>query len=271
VVSAAEAQRQQALLAALATRGPAPADLALCADAERATQGLNAYRINAAAIADRALAAAFPTVAALIGTEDFARLAHDFWRAAPPILGDLGEWGDAFPAWLEAHEAFTAWPYFGDAARLDLAVHRCERAADGGLDAVSLGLLSSTEPDQLTLRLKPGSALIESRWPIVAIHAAHHGADAGFDAVREALAQGTAETALVVRKGWRAGVHRLDPASAGWTAQLLAGVTLDRALAAAGEAFDFTAWLAMALQEDWLKGAQRLGDQAASPPNGETA
>ena len=186
-MSAAEAQRQQALLAALVTRGPASVDLRLRDGASRATQGLDAYRINAAAIAQRALAAVFPTVAALIGAEDFERLAHDFWRAEPPTCGDLGEWGGGFPAWLEAHDAFTAWPYFGDAARLDLAWHRCERAADADFDAESLGLLSNTEPDQLTLVLMPGTTLIESRWPIVAIHAAHHGAEGGFDAVRVAL------------------------------------------------------------------------------------
>lgn len=269
-MSAAEAQRQQALLAALATRGPAPAELILREGAERATQGLDAYRINAAAIAHRALAAVFPTIAAMIGAEDFERLAHDFWRAEPPTLGDLGEWGAGFPAWLEAHAAFSAWPYFGDAARLDLAVHRCERAADANFDAESLGLLSNTEPDQLSLALMPGCALIVSRWPIVAIHAAHHSADAGFDAVREALAQDVAETALVVRQGWRASVHALDPASARWTAQLLAGVTLDRALAEAGETFDFSAWLGTALKKNWLKAAQRWGDQSTNPTHGET-
>ena len=268
-MSAAEAQRQQALLAALATRGPASVDLRLRDGASRATQGLDAYRINAAAIAQRALAAVFPTVAALIGAEDFERLAHDFWRAEPPTCGDLGEWGETFPAWLEAHEAFTAWPYFGDAARLDQALHRCERAADAGFDAESLGLLSNTEPDQLKLVLMPGTTLIESRWPIVTIHAAHHGAEGGFDAVRAALDKGVAESSLVVRKGWRASVHRLDPLSALWTAKLLAGATLDRALADAGEGFDFAAWLATALQENWLKAALRVGDQPANPPHGE--
>jgi hypothetical protein len=161
----------------------------------------------------------------------------------------------------------------GDSARLDLAWHRCERAADEGFDAASMNLLSSTEPDQLTLVLMPGTALIDSCWPIVAIHAAHHGpprgAESGFEAVRVALDNGVAEAALVVRQGWRATVHRLDPASARWTTRVLAGATLDLALADAGEAFDFAAWLGTALQEKWLKAALRSGDQTASPPQGE--
>jgi Putative DNA-binding domain len=257
----AEAQRQQALLAALAVRGPAPEGLALSDQRARATQGLDAYRINAAAIAQRSLGAAFPTIDALIGAEDFEHLAHEFWRAHPPACGDLGDWGEAFPAWLETHVAFGAWPYFGDAARLDLALHRCERAADAGFDADSLAWLSQAEPDRLLLTLMPGSALIESRWPIVAIHAAHHGAEGGFDAVREALERGSPETAFVVRSGWRATVHRLEAASARWTAQLLAGATLDRALAEAGDDFDVSAWLATAVQEKWLKAAVLRTDQ----------
>jgi hypothetical protein len=264
----AEALRQRALLAALATRGPASAELVLQGDAARARQGLDAYRINAAAIAERALGAVFPTLAALIGAEDFEHLAREFWHAEPPTRGDLGEWGTTFPAWLAAHAAFTEWRYFGDAARLDLAVHQCERACDADFDAASLALLSEAEPQQLRLLLMPGTALIASRWPIATIYAAHHSAEADFDAMRAALDNEVAETALVARKGWRATVHRIDATDARWTAQLLAGAPLDQALAEAGEEFDFAAWLASAVQEKWLKGAALCADQAATPSHG---
>ncbi len=270
-MSGAEAERQRALLAAIATRGPAPAELALHEDAARARQGLDAYRINAAAIAERALLAVFPTIAALIGAEDFEHLAREFWRAEPPARGDLGEWGASFPAWLEAHAAFSAWPYFGDAARLDLAVHECERAADADFDAASLALLSEAEPQQLTLVLMPGTALIRSRWPIVTIHAAHHTAEADFDAMRAAIDSELAETALVARQGWRANVHRVDGATARWTEALIAGTALDRALVDAGEAFDFSLWLTTAIQEKWLKGATLCTDQPPTHNDGEPA
>lgn len=265
-MSAAEAHRQQALLAAIANRGSDTTDLALGEDKARAAQGLSAYRVNATAIAERALSAAFPTVAAMIGAEDFEHLAPEFWHAHPPQRGDLGEWGDAFPAWLEAHAAFTQWPYLADAARLDLALHRNERAADAELDAASLGLLSDTEPARLRLLLMPGTTLIESRWPIAMIHAAHHGADGGFDTVREALARDIAETVLVARQGWKAVVHRIDdPATTRWTRSLLNGDKLEHALAAAGDNFDFGAWLTIALREKWLKGASADDDQSSSP------
>jgi len=270
-MSGVEARRQLALLAAIATRGAAPTELALREDAARARQGLDAYRINAAAIAARALLAVFPTIAALIGAEDFEHLAREFWRAEPPARGDLGEWGATFPAWLEAHAAFTAWPYFGDASRLDLAVHQCERAADADFDAASLSLLSEAEPQQLRLEPMPGTALIASRWPIVTIHAAHHAGEVDFDAMRLAIDNELAETAFVARRGWRATVRRVDAATARWTERLIAGATLDRALDDAGEDFDFGAWFATAVQEKWLKGAVLCADQVVTGNDGASA
>ena len=53
-----------------------------------------------------------------------------------------GSGATALPEWLAGHEALAAWPYLADCARLDLALHRCERAADAVFDAASLARLS---------------------------------------------------------------------------------------------------------------------------------
>lgn len=257
-----EARRQQALLAALA--GGAAELAGLREAGARAARGLEAYRANAEAIAERALAAAFPTVRAMVGEDDFRQLARVFRHAHPPREGDLGEWGDAFPAWLAAHAALAPWPWLGDAARLDLALHRCERAADASLDAASLAQLESTDPSRLRLELMPGCALLRSPWPIATIHRAHQldeaHSEAAFAAVRTAIAGQCGEQVLVARRGWRAVVHALDPGWAAWTQDLLDGVALADALARAGEAFDLAAWLATALRETWLKGVAASHD-----------
>ena len=249
-----EAQRQQGLLRAL-TGAEATG---LREHGDRAARGLEAYRANAEAIAARALAAAFPTVQAMVGDADFKRLAREFRHAQPPLRGDLGEWGDAFPMWLEAHAAMAPWPYLGDSARLDFAVHRNERAADAAFDAASLSLLESVDPEHLQMTLMPGSVLLSSRWPIVGIHRAHQlsgePADRAFAALRDAIAAARSEDALIVREGWRAAVHGLDPAEARWTRSLLADATLATALDHAGDGFDFAAWLAHAIRHAWLKG-----------------
>lgn len=255
-----EAQRQRALLAAFAGGVP----VGLREQGERAARGLSAYRANAGAIAERALAAAFPTVQAMVGADDFGQLAREHWRARPPSRGDLGEWGGEFADWLQAHPQMAAWPYLADCARLDHALHRCERAADAALDGASLARLESSDPATVRLELMPGVALVRSAWPIASIHAAHQldgeAAERAFADVRAAIDGARAENALVARDGWRARVHGLGDADARWTQSLLAGHDLDRALGEAGAGFDFGAWLQAALRHAWLKGVAPLAD-----------
>jgi len=257
----AEADRQQRLMSQLLAPRPEPAALTTRESGARALRGLQAYRANADASAARALGTAFPTVFSLVGEADFEQLAKEFWRHSPPLLGDLGEWGDGFADWLAAHPQLTAWPYLGDCARLDWALHRCERAADNTLDAESIARLGDTDPAQLVMTLAPGLALVESTWPIVMILDAHRsGDDAGFERVREAIAEQRGEAALVAREGWRAVASLVDAGSAAWLRHLLAGDNLAIALAAAGEDFDFGAWLASAIQSDRVKGIRVLAD-----------
>lgn len=262
-----EAQRQQALLAAFTASPGHVVTPPLRETGERAERGIEVYRANAEALAERALGAVFATVQAMLGEEDFAHLAADFWRVHPPQRGDMGEWGEEFPAWLAAHRAMAPWPYLGDCARLDLALHRNERAADAVFDAASLTLLESTEPEQLRLMLMPGTELLRSTWPVGTIHHAHHAAadqsEAAFETVRVALEPPRAEAVLVVREGWRAVVHLVDRDAADWIDALLRGHSLDAALSAAGNGFDFASWLGTALRRGWLKGAAELATDAS--------
>lgn len=257
----AEAARQQALLAAITA--PAGPDATLADAAWRGTpaqvaRGLAAYRANVHALAHRALAAALPTFEAMVGADQLPALARTFWQAHPPHCGDIAEWGDALPDWLAMQPALADWPWLPDAARLDLAVHRAERAADDPLDATTLARLGEHDPAVLQLLPAPGLALVTSAWPIVTMFHAHRALAAGdADAlapVRAALKVPTAEAALVCRQGWRAEVTRLEPADQPFMRQLLAGQDLSAALDAAGPAFDFAGWLHRALAGAWLKG-----------------
>jgi len=220
----------------------------------RIASGLDAYRGTVEAAAVRALTATFPTVAALVGEADCGHLARAYLHDDPPRDGDLGEWGADFAAWLRGRAALAEWPYLGDCAALDHAVHRCERAADAAFDADSLARLGSTDPERLRLRLRPGTAVLASAWPIATIHAAHRDPASDFEDVRAALAARRAEQVLVVRSGWRAAVIPIDAATADWTRSLLDGIDLAAALDRAGGNFDFAAWLADALRGGWLQG-----------------
>ena len=261
-----EAERQQAVLHALASGAPhasgtpAWAGWGLCERGERAEQGWQAYMGHRDASAERALHAAFGTVRALVGVQDFGHLARAFWRDHPPSCGDLAQWGEPFAAWLQQHPALAQWPWLGDCARLDWAVHHNERACDARLELDTLSALDRDDPERLWMELMPGSALLSSRWPIVSVYDAHHGPGADeaqvFERVGQALRAERAEHAWVVREGWRAAVHRVDAPTARFLRGVLDGVALGGAVAAAGPAFDFAQWLGDAVARAWVKGVR---------------
>lgn len=237
-----EAGRQQRLLAALSGGEGGGLD----------ARGLAAYRANAAAAAERALAAACPTVQQLLGEETFAAVARRLWQAAPPTRGDLAQWGDALPAWLEQDTALADEPFLADVARVDLAVHRAEMAPDAVLDPARLARLSDIDAARLQLRLAPGAALLISDHPVATIWQAHRSvAPDRFAPVRAAVAAGRGEPAFVWRQGWRGQVAALTPDQAIFTVALLAGASLADALDAA-PALYFETWLLQALDLQWL-------------------
>jgi len=253
-----EALRQQMLLRALWHDARVGVLQGWVSDA-KAARGLRAYRANAGASAERALEAAFPTVAQLMGDESFAALACAFWQAEPPTRGDLGWFGERLPAFIESSDQLTDEPYLADCARLDWAVHRAESASDAADAPEGLELLSTIDPSQLRLLLRPGTVLIASPHPVATIWLAHRSdTEDRFAPVREAFAAGRGENALVWRDGWRARVSVITDADARFAQAALDGMTLADALERAGPDFDFQSWLIGALQERWLVGAQPI-------------
>ena len=197
-------------------------------------RGLQAYRSNGQALAQRVLAAAYPVVAQLLGEENFQALARRLWQQHPPGRGDLAQWGAQFAAMLAATaDLAREEPYLPDVARTEWALHEAGTAADGMPDPASFSLFTEGDPAHLTGEppLEEAGRLLQNR---------------------------IGETALV----WRQGLTpRLRPAQAGepaFIAALLANASLLDALAAA-PALDFNAWLAPAVQQGLLIGCAPCG------------
>lgn len=259
-----EAQRQQALWRVL-SHAEGGLDPALWQAPQAGwLRGLQVYQANAGAAAERALAAAFPTVAALIGTASMAALARAYWHARPPSRGDLGELGEGLPAFIADSPSLAGEPYLADVARLDWRLHQAERAADAPQGLPGLQHLGDTDPAMLRLLLAPGAALLASRWPVVAVWQAHQptagpGVDR-FAAARAALAAGKGDTAFVWREGWRPRVAAVSATEATFIAAVLAGQPLNRALDAAPD-LDFAAWLGEAVQQGRLVAIEVTADR----------
>jgi Putative DNA-binding domain len=252
-----EAERQRLLLAALWR--DAGATLAVAAhlhpSVHGADAGLAAYRSNAGAVAERALASCYPTLAALVGEESFAALARDFWQQHPPTRGDLGEWGGSLANFVDASPQLANEPFLADVARLEWQAHLASRAADDEGHALDLAPLAEHDASRVHFTLRAGAALVESTWPIVAIWRAHQADSAGADrfaAVRAAFAAGRGDAAWVRREGLAVCVDALDDAMTRFTRALLARRSLAEALDLSGAAFAFDQWLAQALAGRWI-------------------
>ena len=259
---AKEALRQQMLLRAL-WRDARPGVLAgWTRDGANFKRGLQAYQANAGALAERALAAAFPTLQELLGDESFANLARAFWHHAPPGRGDIGTWGHDLASFVAAAPDLADEPYLPDVARLEWAVHEAQSAANSELDASSLAVLADQDPQSIWFRPRPGTQVLVSLHPVASIWQAHRqAATTGVDrfaAVRQAFAERQAQTALIWRDDWAVQVVALDLADALLTQALCQGLSLGRALeqvATHHPGFEFEAWLVTALRRGWLASA----------------
>jgi hypothetical protein len=155
------AQQQQALLGTLlALPGSAQAVDALAALRNRVhspwARGLAAYQANGHDLAERALRAAYPVVAALVGGDSFATMACELWHRHPPVRGDLACWGDALPAFVDHNPQLADVPYLADVARVEWALHRAAGAPDAGADPASFAAVDPGGPCHLHPASGPG-------------------------------------------------------------------------------------------------------------------
>lgn len=231
-------------------------------------KGLEAYRRNAGAVAERALGAAYPALRRCFDEDSFAGLAQDFWQDRPPPCGDLARWGEALAGWLaDQAAAHDLPPWMPALARGEWQLHAMASLADQEPAGDTLVRLVEGDPDRLRLQLAPGTSVMRADLPLVSLlHACGSGiaaADAptGIDRVAgeagvgQLIKRGAPEIALFWRQGWRPRVRALAPDEALWIEALLAAPTLGAAVLQAGpvlERLDLTAWLGQALESRLL-------------------
>jgi len=263
------AQQQALLLSLLARPGSAQAGAAeecltglLDTRHRQTARGLAAYQANGHAMAERSLLSAYPVVAALIGGGNFALLARDLWHRHPPQRGDLAQWGDALPGFLQHNEQLADEPYLSDVASAEWALFIAAGAADATPDPGSFARLAQEAPEGLALTLAPGTAVIDSPYPVASLIAAHGEDTPRLEAAAQLLRDGQGEHALVWRQGLRPRLQGISPGAAALVQALLAGSDLPQALDAADSdnGFDFSAWLNAAVTDAVVIGVHNLPD-----------
>ncbi len=246
------AQQQQRFLEGLFLPGTENAmkNIAVCADSMGA-RGLKAYQSNGHALAERALLAAYPVLAQMLGAESFAALARALWHATPPQCGDMARWGETLADFVAASPQLLDDPYLADVARVEWALHSCASAPDAELQAITLALLGSHALDMLQLQLAPGTALLHSPWPVASLVLAHTQGGVTLAEAATRLRAGQAEDVVVWRQGYRPRVRQALPDEALFVAALLRGVPLGAAMDAAPQ-LDIHAWLTDAVPSGLL-------------------
>jgi len=246
------AQQQQALLDALLAWPAQDAMKIVAAHAsDTGARGLKAYQTNGHVLAERALAAAYPVVAQLLGEESFGDLARALWHAHPPQRGDVAQWGEPLADFLRASPQLQDEPYLHDVARAEWALHRCAGAADRSADLTTLALLTTHDPAQLGLVLAPGCAVVPSLWPVASILNTHLEQAPALAEVGRQLRDAVAQDVVVWRAGLRPRAREAMPGEAGFLQALLQSQALGLALDAS-PALDFGQWLPRAVQTGLL-------------------
>jgi len=118
-----------------------------------------------------ALAANYPVVAALTGSDAFAAAASHFIEASQPTDPRLCLYGEGFAAFLSCYTPFRELSYLGDVARLERMVVESRFAAD----ATALGGATVARGLNLTrsLPLHPAVRFARFSFPVAQIWNAH--------------------------------------------------------------------------------------------------
>jgi hypothetical protein len=201
-----------------------------------AARRYDVYRNNVTVSLIAALAAIYPAVQRITGTDFFRAMARFHLRETPPTSPLLFDYGRDFPAFIERYPHAQAMPWLADVARIERAWLDAYHAAD----AVSLppAALTRIAPERLaglTFTPHPAVRIVRSPFSAVTIFGANRAAGPV-----PRIDASTAEDALITRPELDVMVRQLPPGGATFASQLIAGCSLGEAAAAAlDESSDF--------------------------------
>jgi hypothetical protein len=188
-----------------------------------------------------AIAAIYPAVERITGTDFFRTMARLHVRATPPASPLLFDYGRDFPDFIDDYPHAQRMPWLGDVARIERAWLDAYHAADA--EPLTLADLAAVDPARLSdavLEPHPAARVVRSRYPALSIFVMNR-ESAAPDARLESDA---AEDALVSRPGFEVMVRSLPPGGATLLVALMNRRPLGAAVAEAAadsDAFDLAA------------------------------
>jgi len=223
-------------------------------------RGINIYRRNLFANAQRALSITFPTISQLLDSNVNEDLVLEFLKLCPPDQGDWTQWGETFPHFIAVNQIAHEYAYLPDCAELDWHMHTALHGHDQTLDYTSLALLGSAEPENINIELNRNVALIKTTYPILDIFDAHHHQDEqqrkiAMQHAKIALKTNSeAHVVMIFRPEFQPKVTTLTHSEAEFMFCLKARKSLAESLDAVShyEDFSFEKWLVAAIEQNLI-------------------
>lgn len=187
------------------------------------------YRNNVTVSLIDALAAIYPAVQRITGTDFFRAMARFHVRESPPTSPLLFEYGRGFPDFIAQYEHAQIMPWLADVARLERAWLDAYHAHDAApLAPAQLATIAPERLADLVLTPHPATRIVRSEFSAVTIFAANRD---GAPASR--IDASTPEDALITRPGFDVIVRHLPPGGAVFAICLKEGRPLGEAAASA--------------------------------------
>ncbi len=223
-------------------------------------QGINIYRRNLLANAQRALNISFPSIFTLLDSDISEQLVYQFLRVSPPNLGDWTQWGENFSGFLATTEIGMDYPYIADCAALDWHMHCALHGRDQTLTSSTLQLLSESDPEKLFVVFNQNVKVFKTAYPLIQIFQAHHHNDerqrksAMNEAKKSLASMSTEQYVMVFRPEFQPKVAEITTSEGVFMLCLLSGRSLTQALDVVKDdnEFSFEQWLFTAIERNLI-------------------
>lgn len=227
---------------------------------EFTTQGIDIYRRNLFANAQRALSISFPTVFELLDSNISKNLVYQFLRVSPPSQGDWGQWGAEFSPFISSIEIGYQYPYLADCAKVDWHVHCALHGIDQSLEQLSLQHLANSEPENIEIVFNQNVTLVKTQFPLTEIFQAHHHDDeihrevAMSKAKKILSTESVEQIVMIYRPEFKPEVSTLSDSEGAFILSLLSGNSLEQALNVVKDESDFSfeQWLLTAIERNLI-------------------
>lgn len=198
-------------------------------DGETPPKRFAVYRNNVVVSLMEALGQAYPSIKAILGEDDFQKIARVYVTKHPPNSAMMQTFGTEFPTFLDTFEPLAKSGFFSDLAKLERASLEAYHAADDSI--LDPSLLGTLPPDKLTeicFEVHSAAFILESRFPVVDLYSRRHNPSMDID-LR------ISQAALISRPVVEVLVQRLSIGQFIYFKNILDGQTLGTSLEAASE------------------------------------